>query len=364
MIALLREAEQLAREADDQHRLAAALGQLASVFGFTGDYDRALDYASKTLAIAETSGNLAAQIAATYALGVVCSRRGDLQQAMQYHRQTIQAVSGDLIAERFGQGVLPAVLARAELGACHAALGDFAAAIPSAEEAVRIAESVGHPSSRIMASWGIGLLHLIRGDLDAAIRPLERGVGICRATDIRFWLPITATNLGYAYALAGRLDEGRPLLDEALDVAREINLRLGRSVLVGHLAEASLLAGHPGEALEHALAALDLSREHRERGREAWTLRLIGEIQARHPDANLDAAESALGEALAICEALGLRPLLARCHLALGELHQRRDKPAQAREHLAVATALLREMEMTRWLTLAESALAQTPIRS
>jgi class 3 adenylate cyclase/tetratricopeptide (TPR) repeat protein len=358
MIALLHEAVALARAADDPYRLAAALGQLASVFGFTGDYDRALDYAPKALAVAETSGNLAARIAATYAMGVVCSRRGDLRRAMQYHRQTVQAVTGDLVAERFGQGVLPAVLARAELGVAHAQLGDFAAAMPSAEEAVRIADSVGHPSSRIMACWGLGLVCLTRGELEASIRPFERGMGICRATDIRFWLPIAATNLGYAYALAGRLDEAWPLLDEALHVAREIDLRLGRSVLIGHLAEASLLAGRAAEALEHGAAALALTREHGERGREAWTLRLIGEIHTRHPAADLEAAERALGEALALSQALGLRPLAARCHLGLGELHQRRARPDPAREELARAAALLREMGMTRWLARAESALA------
>jgi len=361
LLGVLREAEELARTLGDQRRLASALGQLTSFFSFTGDYDRALEYAPHAIAAADASGDLGAKVAATYALGVVHSRRGDLRRAMQYHRQTIESLPGDLVAERFGQGVLPAVLARAELAVCHAGLGTFPAGTSSAEEGMRIADLVGHPSSRIMACWGLGVLHLTRGTLDEATRPLERGLGLCRTTDIRFWIPLVAANLGYAYVLAGRLDEGRPLLEEALDVAREINLHLGRSVLVGHLAESCLLVGRAGEALDHALRALGLTREHRERAREAWTLRLIGEIHARHPGSHLAAAERAFAEGLAIAEELGLRPLNARCHLGLGELYGRWDKPAQAREHLTTAAGMLREMEMTLWLTRAESALAPTP---
>jgi hypothetical protein len=52
---------------------------------------------------------------------------------------------------------------------------------------------------------------------------------------------------------------------------------------------------------------------------------------------------------------LGMRPLVA---LGLGKLYQRTDKREQAREHLATATAMYREMGMTYWLTKAEAEMA------
>jgi hypothetical protein len=46
---------------------------------------------------------------------------------------------------------------------------------------------------------------------------------------------------------------------------------------------------------------------------------------------------------MALAGELGSRPLVARCHLGLGQLH-RRAAPAAAREHLTSAIALLREL--------------------
>ena len=56
--------------------------------------------------------------------------------------------------------------------------------------------------------------------------------------------------------------------------------------------------------------------------------------------------------AKALAEELGLRPLLARCHLSIsiGPLYRRMGKPQQAQEHLTAATTMYREMGMMYWL--------------
>jgi len=54
--------------------------------------------------------------------------------------------------------------------------------------------------------------------------------------------------------------------------------------------------------------------------------------------------------ALALAEQLGMRPLIAHCHLGLGTLYRRSAKPEPAREHLATAASMYRDMGMTYWL--------------
>ncbi len=49
-----------------------------------------------------------------------------------------------------------------------------------------------------------------------------------------------------------------------------------------------------------------------------------------------------------------MRPLVAHCYLGLGRLARREGEGAPAREHLAIATMMYREMDMTYWLTHAE----------
>jgi hypothetical protein len=70
--------------------------------------------------------------------------------------------------------------------------------------------------------------------------------------------------------------------------------------------------------------------------------------------------DSALFErARAIATELGMRPLVARCHLGLGALSRRIGNDRQAREHLTTAAALFGEMGMRFWHEQAVSMTAQ-----
>jgi hypothetical protein len=53
---------------------------------------------------------------------------------------------------------------------------------------------------------------------------------------------------------------------------------------------------------------------------------------------------------------LGMRPLVAHCHLGLGKLYRRTGDDAKASDHLSTATTMYREMDMGFWLAQAEAA--------
>ena len=60
-----------------------------------------------------------------------------------------------------------------------------------------------------------------------------------------------------------------------------------------------------------------------------------------------------------MAEELGMRPLVAHCHLSLGKLYAKIGRGAEARSALPTAIEMYRAMEMTFWLPQAEAALAQ-----
>ena len=70
-------------------------------------------------------------------------------------------------------------------------------------------------------------------------------------------------------------------------------------------------------------------------------------------------AEAPYQQALALAEALGMRPLMAHCYHGLGRLYHQIDRGAPARVALVTAIDLYRAMGMTFWLPQAEAALAQ-----
>jgi len=64
-------------------------------------------------------------------------------------------------------------------------------------------------------------------------------------------------------------------------------------------------------------------------------------------------------QALALAAELGMRPLVAHCHLGLGRLYHQTGRAEQARTALSGAIDLYRAMGMTFWLPQAEAVLVQ-----
>jgi hypothetical protein len=62
--------------------------------------------------------------------------------------------------------------------------------------------------------------------------------------------------------------------------------------------------------------------------------------------------------AMADADELGMRPLIARCHLGLGMLYRRTAERVRAQEHLATAIAQFCAMRMQPWLTRAREETA------
>jgi tetratricopeptide (TPR) repeat protein len=209
-----------------------------------------------------------------------------------------------------------------------------------------------------MASWEVGLLALRQGDLPRALPRLEQAVTLCQDADLPFYFPRMAAVLGAAYTLDGRVADAVPLLTRALEQTTATGSVGDQALCRLSLGEAQLLAGRLEEA--HALAeqTLALARAHQDRGHQAHALRLLGEIATRREPQESDQAEAFYRQALTLAEELGMRPLVAHCHLGLGTLHNRIGRGDQARTDLAAAIALYRAMEMTFWLPQAEAVLA------
>jgi hypothetical protein len=108
-------------------------------------------------------------------------------------------------------------------------------------------------------------------------------------------------------------------------------------------------------AMSTAERAAKLSAESRQRGNQAWALWMLGEGSAHRGDVAVDVAATHYREASRLATELGMRPLVAHCHLGLGKLYRRTDKREQAQDHLATATTMYREMGMTYWLEQAEA---------
>jgi tetratricopeptide (TPR) repeat protein len=295
------------------------------------------------------------RVVANNCLGDVHFFRGDFRGAIEFHRRNRDSLHGDFIQERFGLAGAPAVFSRVCIAWCLTAMGQLDDALASALEATRIAEALRHPYSRIWADIGVGDAYLQRGDFAKAIQSLEGGLGLCQATDIRVLSPYLGALLGSAYAHSGRPAEAIPLIERAVDTASALRVGVLQSLLAEALGEAYLISGRAADAAESARRALELSRAHEERGFEARSLRLLGEIELSHETPDLAIAEDYYVRAMALGVDLGMRPLVAHCNLGLGKLCRLAEKRQRAQKHLNTATGMYRDMEMRYWLERADA---------
>jgi tetratricopeptide (TPR) repeat protein len=351
----LREAESLARTLDDPRRLGTLSVYLCIHLYMTGRPMEALAFGERAQDIAESLGDVPLQVTADLQLGVACIRTGDYRRAEDLLVRVLKLLDSDLSRERFGQTGFPAVQVRSHLARLFGDRGEFQKGIAYGQEGVRLAEALDHPFSLALAGFNLAHLELRRGELSNAVRLLERGLALSREWNLAYFSRIHTGGLGYAYALSGRMAEGTLLLEQALGALETTGIADAQVIFLVYLGEVNVLADRLDHALEAAWRGLSLGRERGLRGSEVSALRLLGEIASHRGPYEVVSAEDYYRQGMALADELGMRPEVAHCHRGLGQLHRRMGMAEQAREHLATASTMYREMGMHRWLEQSES---------
>jgi tetratricopeptide (TPR) repeat protein len=352
-LALLEEAECLARALDDPGRLGRVLLMTAQVRRITGDHAGAMVAVQHAFTYTTALDDAALQGEAAHRLGQIYYARGDFGQAVMLLRRAVAAADQ---ADGMPTTALR-IESRAWLAYPLGALGAFAEGRRHAEEALRLARLDVPEARQIIPHMCLGLLYLAQGDVTQAIRVLEQSVTLCRVNDRTNIRPAMA-GLGFAVALQGRLAEGRALLEEALGESLRIGALRAHAQRLTWISEVCRLAECAEEAWQHARQALTLARQQQARGDEALALYQLGVVHAHTGPCKSRQAEASYRQALALAEVLGMRPLQAHCHGGLGTLYVQTGRQEQARTALATASNLYRAMDMTLWLPQAEEALA------
>ena len=269
----------------------------------------------------------------------------------------MRSLQGERTHKRFGLAMFPATLSSAYLARTLAERGVFDEGDDHGHEAIRIAEALDHPYSLVIACLGLAYLAGVRGELSRAARLLERAVAQCRDWNMPLLAPAAMASLGHVYAWSRRTKESVLSLEQALTAYESAGIGYLHSLSVMQLGEVYLLTDRIEDARAWAEHAVTLARERGERGQEAWALRLLGEVVAHQKAPDVATAETHFGFAMTLATELGMRPLIAHCHLGLGTLYRGSGDHAKAQEHLTIAATMYREMDMGFWLQKAEAEL-------
>ena len=352
----VHEAKALAESLGDPARLGHALTILSDWLWTVGDLNQAVEAGHEAQRIAETvTTDPALQVRLGIALGFSRHALGQYDQAVTALEAALRQFDSASSRNLIGLGTPPTINCRLWLAFTLSDLGRLAEAWTRSDEAMAVAESLGQPNALLATCGCAGYLHARFGDPAKAIPPLERALAILQTVEFAGWGIWIHAYLGYAYATVGRFAEALSHLERTLGLEASRRNRPNLAWMLSFVSEAYLLGDRLDEASAIADRALHLARSRRERGVEAQVLWLTGEIAAHRDSTGTPPSDRRYRDALDLATELGMRPLVAHCHLGLSTVYRRTGDQMKAHKHLTIATTMYREMGMNFWLEKAEA---------
>ena len=354
----LREAEALAERLNDDHRRGRVCAALMHLHSILGELDEALAAGNRALEFAARLGDLRLRIQTTAYLVQVHCYRAEYPRAIELATASLAKLPADSTHEFFGLPAPPAVYTRLWLVQSFAQLGRFAEAAQCGADLLQLAESMQLPFAVGGAHQAMAASHLLRGDWARARSQIEQAIAVFRTRNVAIVLPgVIATSAGVLAHLGEvrealtRLQEGDELLDR--QVAQGM-ITQHLSGAYNALARACLVLGRLDDARRLVDRAVEFSGGRP--GVMTHAQHLLGDIATHTDKFDAETGEAHYRQALALAEPRGMRPVVAHCHFGLGKLYQRVGKQKEARLHLAAATTMYCEMDMSFYLKQAEAA--------
>ena len=366
-IELELEAEPLAKALNDPRREALVHCSVSLALSVVGRSAEAIEHGEQGMTIAESLQEPMLRLDARFSLGVAHWRLGAYRTAIDFFQRDV-GLEPEQIAARLlepsGARVFEQATARFAYwqswtfaGLCFAELGEFDQAMLHAERAVKLAQTLDLLYLRALADARLGAVHLWKGDLQQALQLAQRWLQTYAVADLPTPQLFMAAGLGEVFNVLDHIDEALALYEQACQFAESKHIVASWLRILALRGDAYGRAGRIDEAVSSGQRAVDLARQFGQRGDEARTLYLLGNVHSYGESANANQAREVYQEALVLAHELGMRPLEAQCHLALGELAAKTGNKQRARDQLSVAVRMFREMGMQTWPEKAESAL-------
>ncbi|MEX2535554.1 MAG: BTAD domain-containing putative transcriptional regulator [Trueperaceae bacterium] len=306
-------AKRLGRQPD-----APILRALAITHVVRGELEEARVLGKELLDSAGRAGDAVLHVEARYVLGVtmfwqgaLLPARAHLEEALLRYEPVLQLRHLALYSQD------PQVVCLSRLAFLLYCLGYPEEAQSRSEQALHLAEELGHPFSTAYASIWAALLHSLRRDAVGSTVHTDRAVALCRENGIGLWLQLGTILQGWARGEAGDLRSGQLLMQDGMAELRATGAEFVRPYFLTLLAE---LHGRSGEVergialLAEAQAAVEMTGE---RWSESELNRVRGQLLRALPQPDLPAAEAALARALEIASAQQARTFELRARAAL-----------------------------------------------
>jgi predicted ATPase len=203
------------------------------------------------------------------------------------------------------------------------------------QEAVALAQQVGHPPSVTFAEIYVARLAQYRRDAAATQAYADTVMALAVTHGMEQRVGQGRRMQGWALAMQGDVATGLAHIQQGLAVMQESGINLYRPYYLALLAEAYDQAEQPEAGLEILAEALVLIAETGERWWEAEVYRLKGALLLQCPRPDVPQAEACFQQALAVARGQQARALALRAAVSCSHLWLAQGKRDEARALVA-----------------------------
>jgi len=338
----LAAARALAQTLDDDRLLCSIHYWVGRVNYVLGKFDSGVTSAQEALHIAERMGGLDKDTAdPVNLLARLNCLRGEARLASDFASRSLAQMHtlGNRIEEAGVAGVL---------GFALGLQGRFPEALEAADHGVALAKELEHLPTLAAAFHFRGVVHGWSGALEDAEANFHEAIQYCDESQDLFRTYLVHGWRGEAYLIAGETEKAEADLVKCLTLGEQIGTTFHRAAFQGFLARIKMAQKDLEGAQKLSSEAISGAYESAQAWGRSIALRVSAAAWLRADPPNIEKAEQALEDAIAIQERRECRCDLAWSHLVLARIQAAKNDMGQARATLQTTRRMFETMGIDR----------------
>ena len=319
-------------KAASRRDLIYIFADLGTLCIYSSDYTKAKEYSEQSLKVAEEFKGVSGGIAewpdeyglgtALSNLGNISKREGEYDKAVDYFQKSLALYKRiDTGDGKYSAQIIDSL---ADIGRTYSARGDYLRAMPYLDRAMALAKTSRNTNRISSICNSLGILYTNQRDYPKAIEFFQQGLELANEVNDQFKQASTLLNIAVAYQFQQRYDQALENFQKSLGVAKviddkEILIHIGEGV--GAIYKEQGKYAEAQESLEKSLA---LANAIKDRTRIAELLWRKAEVYYAKGD--FTASVSSASEASKIAEQLSLRNVSYLALTTLGRAYRARKE--------------------------------------
>ena len=337
---LLERARGLADHLNDRRRLTQVLYWLGRNYYVAADLQRAIEYAQRSLEIADESGDPGLAAPPVNLMGRVYWQLSDFARSAEMMERSVEQmrVLGNRNEESTAAGFVSALFGY---------MGEFPKALSYSERGLKLAKELKNPYAEAASYHYRGIIRDQQGMWGEAVADYAAAQRVAEAAGDMFRIYIARFMEGRAHHMAGDIARGRKLLEDGIALATQLRTTFLLGQAKGYLAACRLAQKDLAELPALCNDAIDLAKKAGDGFTEALALRTLAEVLSGiGPAERSNEATDAVTRAIGMQEGIGAKPELGRSYATLAFILRAQGKARDADACLEKAMALFDALGM------------------